>query len=66
MMVGPLVVRRELRLCGQRISIIFMTAIMEQAVRSRLLGQGVVECLFKPFTNSALHEALKIAVGELS
>ena len=66
MVVGPLVAQRELRLRGQRISIIFMTAIIEQAVRSRLLGQGVVEYLFKPFTNSALHEALKIAVGELS
>lgn len=40
MVVGPLVVQRELRLRGQRIPILFMTAIMKHAVRSRLLGQG--------------------------
>lgn len=66
MVVRPLVAQRELRLRGQRISIIFMTAIIEQAVRSRLLGQGAVEYRFKPFNNSALREALKIALGELS
>lgn len=43
-----------------------MTAIIEQAVRSRLLRQGAVEYRFKPFNNSALREALKIALGELS
>lgn len=29
-------------------------------------GKAPVEYLFKPFTNGALREALKIAVGEFS
>ncbi len=56
--------QRELGLRGARIPIIFMTALMEEALRTRLLGQGAAEYLCKPFTNSALREALKIALGE--
>src|SRR6185295_13021859 len=50
--------QRELRLRGQRIPIIFMTAIKNDTVRPQVLEQGAVECLFKPFSDTALLEAL--------
>ena len=49
----------ELRRQRQDIPIIFITAPSSDAVRSRLLKQGAIECLFKPFTDSALLDALK-------
>jgi FixJ family two-component response regulator len=55
----------ELGRLGHDIPIIFMTALMDETVHSRLLQQGAVECLCKPFTNSALREALQIAMGDL-
>jgi len=52
---------RELRLRGQQIPIIFMTAIKNETVRPQVLEQGAVECLFKPFSDTALFEALNAA-----
>src|SRR5215470_4414102 len=46
--------QRELRLRGQQIPIIFMTAIKNETVRPQVLEQGAVECLFKPFSDTAL------------
>jgi len=31
-------------------------------VRSRMLEQGAVECLFKPFSDTALLQALNVAL----
>jgi len=53
--------QRELRLRGQQIPIIFMTAIKNETVRPQVLEQGAVECLFKPFSDTALLEALNKA-----
>jgi FixJ family two-component response regulator len=50
--------QRELKLRGQQIPIIFMTAIKNETVRLQVLEQGAVECLFKPFSDTALLEAL--------
>jgi FixJ family two-component response regulator len=50
--------QRELKLRGQQIPIIFMTAIKNETVRSEVVEQGAVECLFKPFSDTALLEAL--------
>ena len=60
-MSGP-DLQRELALRRQDIPIIFITAQAEEAVRPRLLGQGD-ECLFKPFSDTALLEALNAALG---
>jgi len=54
--------QRELYLLGQRIPIIFITAHADQALRLKVLEQGAIECLFKPFTETALREALHAAL----
>ena len=54
--------QRELTLRGERVPIIFMTAIKNETVRPQVLEQGAVECLFKPFSDTALLEALNKAV----
>ena len=60
-MSGP-DLQRELAALGQEIPIVFITANGDRTVRSRLLAQGAVECLFKPFSEAALLDALEIAV----
>jgi FixJ family two-component response regulator len=60
-MTGP-ELQQELHLRGRNIPTIFITADGDRTLRSRLLGQGGVECLFKPFSDTALLEALDIAL----
>jgi FixJ family two-component response regulator len=60
-MSGP-DLQRELKLRGREIPIIFITASTDKTVRPRLLEQGAVECLFKPFSDTALLEALNTAL----
>jgi FixJ family two-component response regulator len=60
-MSGP-DLQRELKLRRQEIPIIFITASTDKTVRPRLLEQGAVECLFKPFSDTALLEALNAAL----
>ncbi len=60
-MSGP-DLQRELKLRGQEIPIIFITASTDKSVRQELLVQGAVECLFKPFSDTALLEALNAAL----
>ena len=59
-MTGP-GLQQELKLRRQEIPIIFITAQRDETVRSRLLEQGAVECLFKPFSDTALRKALNAA-----
>jgi FixJ family two-component response regulator len=59
-MTGP-DLQLELALRGQGIPIIFITAQADETVRSSSLEQGAVECLFKPFSDTALFEALNAA-----
>jgi FixJ family two-component response regulator len=60
-MSGP-ELQRELKLRGQHIPIVFITANRDEAVRPRVLSQGAVACLFKPFSDTALLEALNRAL----
>ena len=60
-MSGP-DLQRELKLRGQEIPIIFITASADKPVRPRLLEQGASDCLFKPFSDTALLEALNAAL----
>ena len=46
----------------QMIPVIFITASRDSAIRSQLLADGAVECLFKPFSETALVDALNTAV----
>lgn len=59
-MSGP-ELRDELRRRGQTIPVVFITAAGDKAVRPRLLQQGAVECLFKPFSETALLAAISAA-----
>ena len=60
-MSGP-ALQQELRRRRQEIPIVFITANGDRTVRSRLLAQGAVECLFKPFSETALLDALDVAL----
>jgi len=59
-MTGP-DLQQELTVRGQEIPIIFITAQADETLRTRLLEQGAVECLLKPFSDAALFEALNAA-----
>jgi FixJ family two-component response regulator len=56
-MSGP-ELQRELARRGCDIPIVFITAHRDESIRERLLAQGAVECLFKPFSETALVRAL--------
>jgi len=60
-MSGP-ELQRELKRRGQEIPIIFMTASTNKTVRPGLLERGAIECLFKPFSDTALLEAVNSAL----
>lgn len=59
-MSGP-DLQRELMLRRHQIPIVFITAHGDETVRPRLLEQGAVECLSKPFSDGALLRALNAA-----
>lgn len=60
-MTGP-ELYRELKRRGLPIPTIFITALKDDGVRPRLIREGGVDCLFKPFSDDALHEALRSAL----
>ena len=60
-MSGP-DLQEELIRRQQEIPIVFITANGDKTVRPRLLAQGAVECLFKPFSDTALRDALNAAL----
>lgn len=51
--------QRELIRQGRRIPIVFITAHGDEVVRLRIRERGAVECLLKPFSDTALLEALQ-------
>ena len=59
-MSGP-DLQRELTIRGQETPIVFITAQTDETVRLRSLERGAVECLFKPFSDTALLAALNAA-----
>jgi FixJ family two-component response regulator len=60
-MSGP-DLQRELQRRRQHVPIVFITGRSDETVRPRLLGRGAVECLFKPFSDAALLDALNATV----
>jgi FixJ family two-component response regulator len=54
--------QKELTRRRQRIPIVFITAHGDSTVRPRALAEGAVECLFKPFSETALFDALNVAL----
>ena len=61
-MTGP-DLQQELRIRRKEIPIIFITAQTDESVRARVLGQGAVECLLKPFSDTALRDAVNAALA---
>jgi FixJ family two-component response regulator len=61
-MTGP-ALQEELRRRSQEIPIVYITARRDETVRPRMLEQGAVECLFKPFGEAALLDAVRAALG---
>jgi FixJ family two-component response regulator len=59
-MTGP-ELQRELTRRQLAVPIVFITAHHDETLRSQLLGEGAVEYLFKPFSESALVDALRAA-----
>jgi FixJ family two-component response regulator len=60
-MSGP-DLQRELTRRRQEIPIVFITAHADESVRPRLLERGAVACLLKPFSGTALLDALRAAL----
>ncbi len=60
-MSGPNL-QQELARRGQTIPIVFITASGDRSLRPNLLARGAVECLFKPFSEAALLDALDAAL----
>jgi len=54
--------QQELTHRRQTIPIVFLTASGDTTIRPRLLAQGAVECLFKPFSETALLDAVNAAL----
>jgi FixJ family two-component response regulator len=61
-MSGP-ALQQELSRQRQAIPIVFITAHADENLRPRVLKAGAVDCLFKPFSDTALLEALDAALG---
>jgi FixJ family two-component response regulator len=49
----------ELKRQDKRIPIIFITATQDEALRARVVELGAIACLGKPFSDTALLEALR-------
>jgi FixJ family two-component response regulator len=62
-MKGPQL-QDELARRGIEIPIIFITASRDPQLRVRLMEHGAAEVLFKPFSDTALLEAIGAALGE--
>jgi FixJ family two-component response regulator len=60
-MSGP-DLQQELARRRQRIPIVFITGQGDTTVRPRLLARGAIECLFKPFSEAALLDAVSAAL----
>lgn len=60
-MNGP-ELQQELSRRQHAIPIVFITANVDKSVRSRVLAAGAVDCLTKPFSESALLQAVTTAL----
>ena len=60
-MTGP-ELQQELARQRRSIPIVFITANADDTIRPQLVEAGAVDCLFKPFSESALLEAVTAAL----
>src|SRR5262245_24030351 len=64
-MSGP-DLQQELIRRGKAMPIVFITAQGDNSLQPRLVAAGAVACLFKPFSDHALLEAVEVALGSTS
>ena len=55
--------QKELNRRKIKLPIIFITAHRNETLRSRLMEQGAIACLIKPFSDAAMLEALNSALS---
>jgi FixJ family two-component response regulator len=55
--------QKELKNRGHKIPIVFITARKDESTRKRVFEQGAVDILLKPFSDTALRQALSKAMG---
>jgi FixJ family two-component response regulator len=55
--------QQELVRRGNRVPIVFITAQPDRSLQPHLLAAGAVACLFKPFSDTALIEAIEVGLG---
>jgi FixJ family two-component response regulator len=55
--------QKDLGRRGKNLPIVFITAQGDKSLKPRLLAAGAVACLFKPFSDTALIEAVEGAIG---
>ena len=60
-MSGP-DLQQELSRRGNTVPIVFITAQGDKSLRPRLIAHGAVACLFKPFSDTVLLEAVDTAL----
>ena len=63
-MSGP-ELHAHLKGLGRVVPVVFITALRDAAMRERLLRHGAVDCLFKPFDDVQLSDALEEARSHL-
>ena len=61
-MSGP-DLQQELQRRGKAIPIVFITAQGDTSLHPRLIAAGATACLFKPFSDTALLDAVEAALG---
>jgi FixJ family two-component response regulator len=62
-MRGP-ELQKELNGRGINVPIVFITGHRDEALRSRLIEQGAIACLTKPFSDAAMLDALNSALED--
>ena len=60
-MSGP-DLQRELKTTGRTIPIVFVTAHETEALRERMMADGAIDCLLKPFNDDSLLDAVEKAL----
>jgi FixJ family two-component response regulator len=60
-MTGP-ELQNELARRGNGVPIVFITAYADEARREELIERGAVDCLFKPFADTVLIDAVEAAI----
>jgi FixJ family two-component response regulator len=53
----------ELKRLGWETPVVFITAQRDEEVRSQVLEQGAIACIFKPFSGKTLRAAIDVALG---